>query len=167
MVMKCLLRGAAALVLLIMFAACSSSDDNEQPVQPRSIEVKVYESLLPPGDNDYSPRLWSSAEVMLFAVPAAQVNQEQSQLAAGIVELKDGTRLKAAYRSAGVIEGAQYGTYTLLVYCRGNKSNAYLENRYTFKQLEYDTSNSSYQAECLFVWQDMSVNKGFTPWQEP
>lgn len=165
--MKAIKTTFLALLAAVALAGCSSDGDNEPAKSERYIKVDVLESIAPKGSEFYSPKPWS-ATTMLFDVPASTLAAEQPKLAEGIALQHGGSEAKAAYSSGvGYIAGAEFGTYTLLVYCPSNITNGYLSGRYTYKQLEYNASNCQYSDKCLFVWEDMSTNGGFYSWQMP
>ena len=155
------------LVLLVALAGCSSDGDNEPAKSERYIKVDVLESMSPKGSEFYNPKPWS-ATTMLFAVPASTLAAEQPKLTDGIAVQQGGSEVAAAYTSTiGYIAGAEFGTYTLLVYCTSNPLNGYLSGRYTYKPLEYTASNYQYEGKCLFVWEDMSTDGGYFAWETP
>ena len=93
---------------------------------------------------------------------------DDPKLADGIAVQQGGSEVTAAYTSTiGYIAGAEFGTYTLLVYCPSNITNGYLSGRYSYKQLEYGAGNYQYEDKCLFVWEDMSTKGGFYSWVTP
>ena len=93
---------------------------------------------------------------------------EQPKLADGIAVQQGGSEVAAAYTSTiGYIAGAEFGAYTLLVYCPSNITNGYLSGRYSYKQLEYGAGNYQHEDKCLFVWEDMSTKGGFYDWETP
>lgn len=155
------------LALLVALAGCSSDGDNETAKSKRYIKVDVMESISPKGSEFYNPKPWS-ATTMLFAVPASTLAAEQPKLADGIAVQQGGSEVAAVYTSTiGYIAGAEFGTYTLLVYCPSNITNGYLSGRYSYKQLEYGAGNYQYEDKCLFVWEDMSTKGGFYSWVTP
>ena len=158
-----------ALLAVFVLAGCGSDDESTEPAKSeRYVKVEVLESLAPKGSEFYNPKSYAPATPMLFAVPANTLAEDQSKLEEGIVQLQGGQEAKAAYTSSvGYVVGAEFGTYTLLVYCTSNPLNGYLTGRYTYKQLEYGASNYQYEGKCLFVWEDMSTKGGYFAWQTP
>lgn len=164
---KSIVKYLFAALTIAGLAACSKEDEDSLPAaSERYISVEVQASLFGSTDSDYNPQPWSSCTTSLYAVPASEVASTQSQLASGVLELASGSTCKPAYTSStGYIRGAEFGTYTLLVYCTGSATNGYMQGRYTYKQLEYGAANYQYKDKCLFVWGDMSTKGGFYPWQ--
>lgn len=163
---KFIIKTMFAALILVGFASCSKDDENTEPAaSERFISVQVYESITPATDEWYKPSPWSGYNVMLFSVPATDVAGTQSQLSSGILELSNGSTCKPAYSSSiGYIQGAAFGTYTLLVYCSGSITNGYMQGRYSYKQLVYSADNYQYTDNCVFVWGDMNTKGGFYPW---
>lgn len=158
-----------ALLTVAALCACSKDEESGEPAKgARYIKVDVLESLAPKGSEYYNPKAYTPATTMLFAVPAATLAGVQPKLADGIAVQQGGKEVAAAYTSSiGYIAGAEFGTYTLLVYCTSNPLNGYLSGRYTYKPLEYTASNYQYEGKCLFVWEDMSTDGGYFAWETP
>ena len=156
-----------AALTIAGLAACSKGDEDSLPAaSERYIRVEVQACIFDSTNSYYNPQPWSNYSTSLYAVPASEVASTQSQLASGVLELANGSTCKPAYTSSiGYIVGAEFGTYTLLVYCTGSIFNGYMQGRYTYKQLEYGAGNYQYNDKCLFVWGDMNTKGGFYPWQ--
>lgn len=163
-VFKLALVAFAACSATLVATSCSSNDD--EPAMARSISVDVYESIMPKGDADYSPKAWHAYTVSLYKAPASNVATEQTGLASGKLSLKDGAVVSAAYSSnTGMITGADYGTYTMVVLCGSSPTNGYLNGRWSHKAINYSEANSVYTDNCLFVWDDMQTHGGYYNWQ--
>lgn len=164
--MKAIRTTFLALLAIAAMGACSKDESEDKGA--RYIKVDVLESLAPKGNEFYNPKAYTPATTMLFAVPASTLAEVQPKLAEGIAVQQGGKEVAAAYTSTiGYIAGAEFGTYTLLVYCNSNLLNGYLSGRYTYKPLEYTASNYQYESKCLFVWEDMSTAGGYYAWQTP
>lgn len=153
------------LCTILLYNGCSSDKDSDIE---KKIEVNVYESLSSKASGFYSPKTWSYFNIMLFATQTSNIdNNDYSQLKNGVIKLKNGETLEATYKNdTGIIYDVPYGEYTLLVYCTENPFNAYLENRYMYKLLNYSESNATIKFECCFVYEDMATTGGWQEWFE-
>lgn len=148
---------------------CSCGGNEDEPQLERKISVTTYESIMPKSDSSYKPKEWSYSNTMLFSCNVNDIDKAAStaSLANGAVTLSDGSTLAASYKSdTGVLYDVAYGNYALVVYCTGNPTNAYLEHRWSAKQLNYTESNSITSLTCCFVWEDMHVGGGWSAWQD-
>lgn len=154
------------LFYILPFVISGCSDKNDEPTIEKKIEVAVFESVSSKESGFYSPKVWNYCKVMLFDTSENNIdNNDYSQIINGVVKLKDGNTLKAAYSSnTGVLYDIPYGNYTILVYCTENPFNAYLENRFMYKQIDYSKNNAIIKIECCFVYEDMVTTGGWQSW---
>lgn len=160
------LKVLAIVTCLLPLGACGN--DNDEPQLERTITVTSYESLSPKGNEFYNPKTWSYTNTMLFACQPAEIDKTAStaSLANDKLTLTSGQTINAKYKSdSGLIVNAEYGNYTLVVYCTGNPFNAYLEHRWMCQPLNYTQQNSVTDLNCCFVWEDMKVGGGYCQWQ--
>lgn len=164
--MKQFLKVAAMAACVLTLGACGGSED--EPALERKITVSCYESMAPKSSEFYNPKEWSYTSTMLFNCQPSDIDKTSStaSLANGIATLTDGQTIKAQHKSdTGVIYDAEYGQYTLVVYCTGNPFNAYLEHYWSCQQFNYSEANSIASLSCCFVWENMATGGGYTPWQ--
>lgn len=163
----CKFLKVAAMLAVVLLASCSSDNEDEPKIE-RKITVEVYQSAASLNSGFYKPESWSYANTMLFACNESDIDKAASTatLASDKLTLNNGSTVAASYKSdTGVIYDAANGNYTLVVYCTGNPFNAYLEHRWTCKQLNYSTSNAVTSLTCCFVWEDMATTGGWSAWQ--
>lgn len=160
------MKNIFAFTLCLLAFIISSCSNEDEPNIERKIEVNVFESGSSKASEFYSPKTWDYFNVMLFTTQANNIdNSDYSQIKNGVVKLKDGQTLKAAYSSnTGVMYDIPYGDYTLLVYCTNNPFNAYLEKRFMYKQFNYSEDNATIKIECCFVYEDMATTGGWQVW---
>lgn len=164
--MKQFLKVAAMAACVLTLGACGGSED--EPALERKITVSCYESMVPKGSEFYNPKEWCYTSTMLFNCQPTDIDKTSStaSLANGVATLTDGQTIQALYKSdTGVIYNAEYGQYTLVVYCTGNPFNAYLEHRWCCQLFNYLEASSIASLSCCFVWEDMATGGGYTPWQ--
>ena len=160
-----ILKVTAIAACMFIFAACGGDDE---PKVQREISVTTYESLSPKGSEFYNPKEWIYTNTMLFTCTPSDIDKTASTvtLQNGKLTLTSGGTLPAKYKSdTGIIYDAEYGNYTLVVYCTTNPFNAYLEKRWTCQQFNYTKNNSVASINCCFVWGDMATSGGFYNWQ--
>lgn len=159
------LKVCAIAACLLTLAACGGDDE---PTIQRKISVTTYESLSPKGNEFYNPKEWIYTNTMLFTCTPSDIDKNASTetLQNGKLTLTSGGTLSAKYKSdTGIIYDAEYGDYTLVVYCTANPFNAYLEKRWTCQPFNYTKSNNVTQINCCFIWEDMQTSGGYCQWQ--